>query len=112
MLWVLLKLFKLKLTFVYFSVALEVHGYLTLRCSLKLAPRVHSIRASFCPLLSLEKGEFIGMFFYICGDSYTALIVPSYSLRLLCIIQWHNCHCLVVVLKQGTQKHKIKFCIA
>ncbi|THG07403.1 hypothetical protein TEA_004843 [Camellia sinensis var. sinensis] len=34
-------------------------GYLTLRCSLKLAPRVHSIRASFCPLLSLEKGEFI-----------------------------------------------------
>ncbi|XP_068648313.1 uncharacterized protein [Aristolochia californica] len=43
----------------FFSVALEVKGYLTLRCSLKLAPRVHSIRASFCPLLSLEKGEFI-----------------------------------------------------
>ncbi|KAF5947229.1 hypothetical protein HYC85_013186 [Camellia sinensis] len=34
-------------------------SYLTLRCSLKLAPRLHSIRASFCPLLSLEKGEFI-----------------------------------------------------
>ncbi|OVA08702.1 WD40 repeat [Macleaya cordata] len=43
----------------FFSVALEIQGYLTLRCSLKLAPRVHSIRASFCPLLSLEKGEFI-----------------------------------------------------
>ncbi|XP_072952465.1 uncharacterized protein [Typha angustifolia] len=43
----------------FFSVALEVQGYLTLVCSLKLAPRVHSIRASFCPLLSLEKGEFI-----------------------------------------------------
>lgn len=43
----------------FFSVALEVQGYLTLLCSLKLAPRVHSIRASFCPLLSLEKGEFI-----------------------------------------------------
>ncbi|XP_077233743.1 transducin/WD40 repeat-like superfamily protein [Tasmannia lanceolata] len=43
----------------FFSVALEVQGYLTLCCSLKLAPRVHSIRASFCPLLSLEKGEFI-----------------------------------------------------
>ncbi|XP_010271526.1 PREDICTED: WD repeat-containing protein 13 [Nelumbo nucifera] len=43
----------------FFSVALEIQGYLTLRCSLKLAPRVHRIRASFCPLLSLEKGEFI-----------------------------------------------------
>ncbi|KAF6154014.1 hypothetical protein GIB67_026668 [Kingdonia uniflora] len=43
----------------FFSVALEIQGYLTLRCSLKLAPRLHSIRASFCPLLSLEKGEYI-----------------------------------------------------
>ncbi|KAL3597386.1 hypothetical protein D5086_009023 [Populus alba] len=43
----------------FYSVALEIKGYLTLRCSLKLAPRVHSIRASFCPLLSLEKGEYI-----------------------------------------------------
>ncbi|KAK9677826.1 hypothetical protein RND81_11G170100 [Saponaria officinalis] len=43
----------------FFSVALEVQGYLTLRCSLKLTPRVHRIRASFCPLLSLEKGEYI-----------------------------------------------------
>ncbi|KAL7206781.1 hypothetical protein ACSBR2_019483 [Camellia fascicularis] len=43
----------------FFSVSLEIQGYLTLRCSLKLAPRLHSIRASFCPLLSLEKGEFI-----------------------------------------------------
>ncbi|KAJ9551738.1 hypothetical protein OSB04_015783 [Centaurea solstitialis] len=43
----------------FFSVSLELQGYLTLRCSLKLSPRLHSIRASFCPLLSLEKGEFI-----------------------------------------------------
>lgn len=43
----------------FFSVALEIQGYLTLLCSLKLSPRQHSIRASFCPLLSLEKGEFI-----------------------------------------------------
>ncbi|KAL8150286.1 hypothetical protein V2J09_020094 [Rumex salicifolius] len=43
----------------FFSVALEIHGYLTLRCSLKLTPRLHRIRASFCPLLSLEKGEYI-----------------------------------------------------
>ncbi|KAK8603484.1 hypothetical protein V6N13_085668 [Hibiscus sabdariffa] len=43
----------------FFSVALEVQGYLTIRCSLKLTPRIHSIRASFCPLLSLDKGEYI-----------------------------------------------------
>ncbi|KAL7156587.1 hypothetical protein ABFS83_02G019600 [Erythranthe nasuta] len=43
----------------FFSVSLEVQGYLTVRCALKLAPRLHSIRASFCPLLSLEKGEYI-----------------------------------------------------
>ncbi|CAM8990744.1 unnamed protein product [Rhodiola kirilowii] len=43
----------------FFSVALEIQGYLTLRCSLKLSPRIHRIRASFCPLLSLEKGEYI-----------------------------------------------------
>ncbi|CAN1255833.1 WD repeat-containing protein 13 [Linum perenne] len=42
-----------------FSVALETKGYLTLHCSLKLPPRGHSMRASFCPLLSLEKGEYI-----------------------------------------------------
>ncbi|RXH99600.1 hypothetical protein DVH24_021402 [Malus domestica] len=41
------------------SVALDIQGYLTLRCSLKLNPRIYSIRASFCPLLSLEKGEYI-----------------------------------------------------
>ncbi|KAG9145921.1 hypothetical protein Leryth_023823 [Lithospermum erythrorhizon] len=46
-------------TLSFFSVSLEMQGYLTLRCSLKLASRLHSIRASFCPLLSLEKGEFI-----------------------------------------------------
>ncbi|KAI8016602.1 hypothetical protein LOK49_LG05G00269 [Camellia lanceoleosa] len=39
----------------------QIQGYLTLRCSLKLALRLHSIRASFCPLLTLEKGEFIVM---------------------------------------------------
>ncbi|XP_041013302.1 WD repeat-containing protein 13-like [Juglans microcarpa x Juglans regia] len=43
----------------FFSVALEIQGYLTLRCSLKLTPRIHKIQASFCPLLSLEKGEYI-----------------------------------------------------
>ncbi|KAL8096917.1 uncharacterized protein LOC141683190 [Apium graveolens] len=43
----------------YFSVSFEIQGYLTIRCSLKLGPRLHSIRASFCPLLSLEKGEYI-----------------------------------------------------
>ncbi|XP_062076988.1 uncharacterized protein LOC133781893 isoform X2 [Humulus lupulus] len=43
----------------FFSIALEVRGYLTLLCSLKLTPRIHSIRASFCPLLSPEKGEYI-----------------------------------------------------
>ncbi|KAH7851342.1 hypothetical protein Vadar_010133 [Vaccinium darrowii] len=43
----------------FFSVALEVQGYLTIRCSLQLSARLHSIRASFCPLLSLEKGEYI-----------------------------------------------------
>ncbi|CAH9055296.1 unnamed protein product [Cuscuta europaea] len=43
----------------FFSVSLEVKGYLTLRCSLKLAPRLYSIRAALCPLLSLEKGEYI-----------------------------------------------------
>ena len=46
------------------SVALEIQGYLTLRCSLKLTPRIYNIRASFCPLLSLEKGEYIGV--HVC----------------------------------------------
>lgn len=43
----------------FFSIAVEVQGYLTLRCALKLPPRIHNFRASFCPLLSLEKGEYI-----------------------------------------------------
>ncbi|CAO2194873.1 unnamed protein product [Urochloa humidicola] len=43
----------------FFSIATDAKGYLTLICSLKLASRMQSIRASFCPLLSLEKGEFI-----------------------------------------------------
>jgi len=54
-------IFLLRTNVGYYSVALEIKGYLTLRCSLKLAPRIHKIQASFCPLLSLEKGEFIGM---------------------------------------------------
>lgn len=56
------------------SVALEIQGYLTPRCSLKLTPRVHSIRASFCPLLSLEKGEYIGLwyhcFFFVLSEQW------------------------------------------
>lgn len=51
-------LIKRKFGILFCSV--ETQGYLTLRCSLKLASRQHSIRASFCPLLSLEKGEYIG----------------------------------------------------
>ncbi|KAG8078124.1 hypothetical protein GUJ93_ZPchr0007g4900 [Zizania palustris] len=43
----------------FFSIATDSKGYLTLICSLKLASPGQSIRASFCPLLSLEKGEFI-----------------------------------------------------
>ncbi|KAJ4827476.1 hypothetical protein Tsubulata_006822 [Turnera subulata] len=43
----------------FFSVALEIQGYLTLRCSLTLTSRLHSTKVSFCPLLSLEKGEYI-----------------------------------------------------
>ncbi|PRQ23929.1 putative transcription factor WD40-like family [Rosa chinensis] len=43
----------------FFRVAPEIQGYLTLRCSLKLTPRIYNIRASFCPMLSLEKGEYI-----------------------------------------------------
>ncbi|XP_078171026.1 transducin/WD40 repeat-like superfamily protein isoform X2 [Carex rostrata] len=43
----------------FFSVAMEAQGYLTLVCGLKLAPRIYKFRSSFCPLLSLEKGEFI-----------------------------------------------------
>ncbi|CAN6439388.1 unnamed protein product [Victoria cruziana] len=46
-------------TISFFSVTLEIKGYLTLRCSLRIPPRTHGIHASFCPLLSLEKGEFI-----------------------------------------------------
>ncbi|KAH7297762.1 hypothetical protein KP509_25G011200 [Ceratopteris richardii] len=43
----------------FFSVTLEIHGYLTLRCSLQLNPWARNVHASFCPILSLEKGEFI-----------------------------------------------------
>lgn len=56
------------------SVALEIQGYLTLRCSLKLTPRIHSIRASFCPLLSLEKGEYIGLYVKI-NVSYSPITI-------------------------------------
>lgn len=47
----------------FFSVALEIKGYLSLRYSLKLTPWARSVHAAFCPLLSLEKGEFI-----VCGS--------------------------------------------
>ncbi|XP_078442393.1 transducin/WD40 repeat-like superfamily protein [Wolffia australiana] len=47
----------------FMSVAHELRGRLTLLGSIKLAPRVHNVHASFCPLLSLEKGEFI-----VCGS--------------------------------------------
>lgn len=43
----------------FFTVALQIQGYLSLKCSLQLPPRARNIRASFCPLLSLQKGEFI-----------------------------------------------------
>lgn len=43
----------------FFSVSLEVHGYLSLRCSLQLGPHARNIHTSFCPLISLEKGEYI-----------------------------------------------------
>lgn len=43
----------------FFSVALQIQGYLSLKCSLQLPPRARNIRASFCPRLSLQKGEFI-----------------------------------------------------
>lgn len=67
------------------SVAVEVQGYLTLRCSLKLTPRIHRIRASFCPLLSLEKGEYIGLIF-------KSFLLWAASLVLLCGFQnhWHK----------------------
>lgn len=43
----------------FFTVALQIEGYLSLKFSLQLPPRARNIRASFCPLLSLQKGEFI-----------------------------------------------------
>ncbi|KAH9556510.1 hypothetical protein CY35_07G032100 [Sphagnum magellanicum] len=43
----------------FFGIALRIEGYLSLRCSLQLPPRARNIRASFCPLLSLQHGEFI-----------------------------------------------------
>lgn len=67
-------------TVLYCSVALEINGYLTLRCSLKLAPRVHKFRASFCPLLSLEKGEFIGMLISFMRTSFSSFL-PHLSLE-------------------------------
>ncbi|KAK8490278.1 hypothetical protein V6N11_048204 [Hibiscus sabdariffa] len=58
----------------FFSVSLESQGYLTLRCSLKLSSRVHSVRASFCPLLSLEEGEYIVVTF---ADIVTFFVLQS-----------------------------------
>ncbi|MCO5577645.1 hypothetical protein L7F22_031476 [Adiantum nelumboides] len=55
----------------FFSVTLEIHGYLSLRCSLQLTPWARNVHASFCPILSLEKGEFIGL---ISNLSYSSLV--------------------------------------
>eukprot|EP00897_Mesotaenium_endlicherianum_P000657 jgi/Mesen1/10592/ME000085S09924 len=43
----------------FFSVALEMGGYLFLKASLPLAPRAHAIRAAFCPCMSLDGGEIV-----------------------------------------------------
>ncbi|GBG75476.1 hypothetical protein CBR_g20107 [Chara braunii] len=43
----------------FYSVLLELEGYLSLQCSIQLHPRIHRIRAAFCPILSLERGELI-----------------------------------------------------
>lgn len=69
----------LMMTFWCCSVTLEVQGYLTLRCALKLAPRLHNIRASFCPLLSLEKGEYIGMLLPICYCTEMSLFTNKHA---------------------------------
>lgn len=66
------------------SVALEVDGYPSLKCSLKLPPQARNIRASFCPLLSLERGEFIGLLYFSLLSMYDWLI-------LLLIVFAENC---------------------
>ncbi|KAK9164262.1 hypothetical protein Syun_005164 [Stephania yunnanensis] len=66
-------------TLSFFSIALELNGYLTQRCSLKLSPRVHPIRASFCPLLSLDKGEFIVSGSEDCNVYFYDLTRPKHA---------------------------------
>ncbi|KAI3702537.1 hypothetical protein L6452_28277 [Arctium lappa] len=83
----------------FFSVSLELQGYLTLRCSLKLAPRLHSIRASFCPLLSLEKGEFIVAGSEDASVYFYDLTRPKHT----CVnkLQGHGCPVIGVAWNHG-----------
>ncbi|KAI3497296.1 hypothetical protein L1887_39805 [Cichorium endivia] len=83
----------------FFSVSLELQGYLTLRCSLKLAQRIHSIRASFCPLLSLEKGEFIVAGSEDASVYFYDLTRPKHA----CVnkLQGHGCPVIGVAWNHG-----------
>ncbi|KAL4581309.1 hypothetical protein LXL04_017520 [Taraxacum kok-saghyz] len=83
----------------FFSVSMELQGYLTLRCSLKLAQRVQSIRASFCPLLSLEKGEFIVAGSEDASVYFYDLTRPKHA----CVnkLQGHGCPVIGVAWNHG-----------
>lgn len=83
----------------FFSVSLELQGYLTLRCSLQLAPRLHSIRASFCPLLSLEKGEYI----VIGSEDATVYFYDLTRLKNTCVnkLQGHGYPVIAVAWNHG-----------
>ncbi|XP_024965195.1 WD repeat-containing protein 13-like isoform X2 [Cynara cardunculus var. scolymus] len=83
----------------FFSVSLEMQGYLTLRCSLQLAPRLHSIRASFCPLLSLEKGEYI----VIGSEDATVYFYDLTRLKNTCVnkLQGHGYPVIAVAWNHG-----------
>ncbi|RRT66909.1 hypothetical protein B296_00030035 [Ensete ventricosum] len=78
----------------------EISGYLTLVCSLKLAPRVHNIQASFCPLLSLEKGEFVGLVLWTSVIHYVPLtcLLKIYAFPLF---QGHGCAVIGVTWNHG-----------
>ncbi|CAH1444819.1 unnamed protein product [Lactuca virosa] len=86
-------------TLSFFSVSLELQGYLTLLCSLKLAQRIHSIRASFCPLLSLEKGEFIVAGSEDASVYFYDLTRPKHA----CVnkLQGHGCPVIGVAWNHG-----------
>ncbi|RWW78157.1 hypothetical protein BHE74_00013635 [Ensete ventricosum] len=78
----------------------EISGYLTLVCSLKLAPRVHNIQASFCPLLSLEKGEFVGLVLWTSVIHYVPFtcLLKIYAFPLF---QGHGCAVIGVTWNHG-----------